>query len=166
MSGRTVVAVVGTLSASRQRLYQPEVLVMDVNGRTIRTLEGHGAALTPTLAVDATGRFVVTGDAEGVVRVGLTTGGPPHVLLGHSGAVNRVAVSPDGRWIASAAAAEIRLWPTPDLATRPFHELPYEALLAKLRSLTNLRVVPDATAATGYTLQIGPFPGWRDVPTW
>ena len=33
----------------------------------------------------------------------------------------------------------IRLWPMPE--GQPFHTLPYEELLAKLRSLTNLRVI-------------------------
>ena len=29
-----------------------------------------------------------------------------------------------------------------------------------------LQVVEDAAAPTGYKLEIGPFPGWKDVPTW
>jgi serine/threonine protein kinase len=40
------------------------------------------------------------------------------------------------------------------------------SLVAKLRALTNLQVVEDPTVATGYKLDLGPFPGWRDVPTW
>jgi len=36
----------------------------------------------------------------------------------------------------------------------------------KLDALTNLRVVPDSSASTGWKLDIGPFPGWKDVPTW
>jgi serine/threonine protein kinase len=27
-------------------------------------------------------------------------------------------------------------------------------------------LLEDAAAATGYRLDIGPFPGWKDVPTW
>jgi hypothetical protein len=38
--------------------------------------------------------------------------------------------------------------------------------MAKLDSLTNLRVVPDPSSSTGWTLDFGPFPGWEDVPTW
>jgi hypothetical protein len=38
--------------------------------------------------------------------------------------------------------------------------------MAKRRALTNLQVVEDAAAATGYKLVVGPFPGWKDVPTW
>jgi hypothetical protein len=38
--------------------------------------------------------------------------------------------------------------------------------MAKLHALTNLRVVEDLTSPTGYKLEIGPFPGWKDVPTW
>jgi hypothetical protein len=37
-------------------------------------------------------------------------------------------------------------------------------LLAKLRSLTNLRAVPDPD--TGWKVEIGPFPGWAEVPEW
>lgn len=36
----------------------------------------------------------------------------------------------------------------------------------RLRALTNLRVVRDPTSSTGWKIDIGPFPGWKDVPTW
>ena len=38
----------------------------------------------------------------------------------------------------------IRLWPMPE--GRPFHTLPYDELLTRLRSFTNLRVVDDKDA--------------------
>ena len=38
--------------------------------------------------------------------------------------------------------------------------------MAKLRALTNLRVMQDTTAPTGYKLDVGPFPGWKDAPAW
>jgi hypothetical protein len=54
----------------------------------------------------------------------------------------------------------------PDLSKPPLHTLPYDELMAKLHTLTNLQVVEDKAAATGYKFEIGPFPGWKDVPTW
>lgn len=30
------------------------------------------------------------------------------------------------------------------------------------QSLTNLRVVEDPASATGWSIQVGPFPGWND----
>ena len=48
----------------------------------------------------------------------------------------------------------------------PLHTLPYDELLAKLKSLTNLRGVPDTGSDTGWKIEIGPFPGWGDVPEW
>jgi hypothetical protein len=80
--------------------------------------------------------------------------------------VQTVAVSPDGRWIASASSDGVRLWPMPDVAKTPFHTLPYEELMAKLRALTNLEVVADESASTGYRVEVGPFPGWEEVPGW
>jgi WD40 repeat protein len=97
--------------------------------------------------------------------VGPFSGEEPHLLYGHARAVTSVAVSPDGKWIASGSDDDtIRLWPMPD--GPPLHTLPLEQLLAKLRALTNLRVEPDAASATGYKVKPGPFPGWAKVPEW
>ncbi len=60
----------------------------------------------------------------------------------------------------------IRLWPMPDLTKPPLHTLPREELIAKLKTLTNLRVVRDPESATGWKLTHDPFPGWETVPTW
>jgi hypothetical protein len=39
-------------------------------------------------------------------------------------------------------------------------------LKSKLRSFTYLQVVEDEASSTGYRLEVGPFPGWKDVPSW
>ena len=49
---------------------------------------------------------------------------------------------------------------------QPFHTLAYEEILERLRSFTNVRLVPDDGSDTGYGVEIGPFPGWENVPTW
>jgi len=54
----------------------------------------------------------------------------------------------------------------PDLSKPPLHTLPHDELLARLHPLTNLRAVRDDSLSTGWTIDLGPFPGWRDVPTW
>ena len=41
-----------------------------------------------------------------------------------------------------------------------------EELLAKLRSLTNLRVGQDPASDSGWSLEVGPFQGWEEVPRW
>lgn len=33
-------------------------------------------------------------------------------------------------------------------------------------SFTNLRVVSDPEASTGYQIEAGSFPGWAEIPTW
>jgi len=53
----------------------------------------------------------------------------------------------------------IRLWPMPDLSKPPLHTLPRQELIAKLKSLTNLRVVRDEESPTGWKLTHDPFPG-------
>lgn len=40
----------------------------------------------------------------------------------------------------------------------PFHTLPYEEILERIRGLTNLRVVPDEKSGTGYRVE------YRSVP--
>jgi hypothetical protein len=54
----------------------------------------------------------------------------------------------------------------PDVTKPPLHTLPYDELMATLDALTNLRVVRDDDSPSGWELDVGPFPGWEEVPTW
>ncbi len=136
----------------------------DLEGRVLREIASHGKRVSAA-TLDPSGTIVVTGDPDGIVRVGPIDGGTPHLLYGHTLQVSSVAVSPDGKWIASASQdGTIRLWPMPE--GTPFHTLPYEQILERLRRLTNLRIVPDDSSATGYRVEIGPFPGWQNAPGW
>ncbi len=157
-SGRSMIADCWDGQTSR-------LLVSDPSSDSWRRITSHGNGVS-AVAMDATGERLATGDENGVVRVGRASGEEPHLLLGHSALVLAVAFSPDGRWIASASGDEIFLWPMPDLTKPPLHTLPHDELLAKLHSLTNLRAVRDPASDTGWTIEIGPFPGWREVPTW
>jgi WD40 repeat protein len=139
---------------------------MDLEDGSAREITSHGNRVCTT-ALDPAGRIAVTGDWDGIVRVGPVTGEEPHLLFGHRLEVSSVAISPDGRWIASGSQdGTIRLWPMPDVDEPPFHTLPYQELLERLRSLTNMRVVADESSSIGYRLEVGPFPGWEKVPVW
>jgi WD40 repeat protein len=139
---------------------------LDLESGERTPLEAHGT-LIYAVALDPKSSVVVTGDTEGVVRVGPVTGQEPHLLLGHESMVWSLAFDPLGRWIASGDNdGVIRLWPMPDLSKPPLHTLPRDELIAKLKTLTNLRVVRDEESATGWKLTHDPFPGWETVPTW
>jgi len=142
-----------------------ELLLFDLTRHESRRITTHGDQLF-SAAFDPSGRVIVTGDFNGVVRVGPVGGEEPHLLLGHQGQIESLAVSQDGSWIASAAAESFRLWPMPDVSKPPLHTLPRDELLARLDSFTNLRAVRDEQSATGWSLEIGPFPGWETVPEW
>jgi WD40 repeat protein len=151
------------MSTSRAEYDFDELSVVDLSTRATRQITTHGTRLFHAV-FDPTGQYIVTAGHDGIVRVGPVTGEEPHLLLGHTGLVGSLAVSPDGRWIASAAGNQLFLWPMPDMTKPPLHTLPHDELVAKLEMLTNLRVVPDASAASGWKLDVGPFPGWKDVP--
>ena len=135
----------------------------------LRSLEipGEGA-----LGLSPDGEIWTSPEPDGSTLVGRIGGGEPHLLLGHGGDNMGLAL-PAGRWIASAGmdmtlsrCMTLSLWPMPDLDTPPLHTRPHDELLAKLRSLTNLRAVRDDASATGWKVEVGPFPGWETVPTW
>jgi WD40 repeat protein len=140
--------------------------MFDLVSSATREITSHGGRLL-TFALDGSGTTLVTGSIDGVVRAGPLTGEEPHLLFGHAGPVTSVAVSPDGRWIASGSDdGTIRVWPMPDMTKPPLHTWPLDQLLAKLKSLTNLRAFRYAASDTGWRIEVGPFPGWKVVPTW
>ena len=129
-------------------------------------LDTHGDQIE-SLTIDAAGEVAVTGSLDGTIRVGLASGEEPHMLFGHENAVTALAIDPRSRWIASGSKdTTVRLWPLPDLSKPPLHTLPHDELIAKLKTLTNLRVVRDEESATGWKLTHDPFPGWETVPGW
>ena len=119
--------------------------------------------------LDRTGTIAVAGNLTGApMHAGLTRGGDPHLLFAHDMKDPwGVAVSPDSRWIASGGSdGAVRLFPMPDLSKPPLHTLPHDELIAKLKTLTNRRVVRDDESSTGWKSSLDPFPGWETVPTW
>ncbi len=146
---------------------QFEASMVDNRTGESRPITSHGDGFIAA-AFHPSEKWLVTGGfADGVVRVGPVTGEEPHLLYGHDGRIWGVAVSPDGRWIASAGDdATVRMWPMPDLSKPPLHTLPHDELIAKLKTLTNLRAVRDEESSTGWTIEVGPFPGWETVPKW
>jgi WD40 repeat protein len=141
-------------------------LFFDLDTGEVTALTTHGSHVRG-VATDQDGTVAVTADVDGVIRVGPVTGEEPHLLLGHDGVVLDLRVDPLGRWIASGGMDKtVRLWPMPDLSKPPLHTLPHDELIAKLKTLTNLRVVRDEESSTGWTLTPDPFPGWETAPTW
>ena len=141
-------------------------VLYDLKTGDVRSLDipgGQGLAL----ALSPDGTTWATGEKDGSIWIGRTDGGEAHLLAGHEGPVDRVAISPDNRWIASSGDDKtLRLWPMLDLSKPPLHTLPHEELIAKLKTLTNLRAVRDEESSTGWKVEVGPFPGWETVPTW
>jgi WD40 repeat protein len=159
--GRSAVAVSHALDPSREEC---PLAVIDLRDGTRRMIRSHGNSVQ-NVAIDGSGGTIATADLTGLVRVGSSDGSAPHLLTG-GGAMGGVVISPDGRWIASAHGAEIRLWPMPDMSKPPLHTLPLPELLAKLHELTNIELVGAGSPGEDYRIEFGRFPGWKTPPTW
>ncbi len=134
----------------------------DLGTGETRELRSH-AGRSGWASFDTRGEIVVSIDALEASGSVAVTGEAPHLLLGPEREVWIVAVSPDGRWIATGSDdGTIRLWPMPDLSKPPLHTLPREELIAKLKTLTNLRAVRDEASSTGWKIEVGPVPGLGD----
>ncbi len=147
---------------ARHSQLEDSPVFFDLDAGVSWELTSHGRRVR-AMTLNAEGTIVVTGNADGVIRVGPVTAEEPHLLIGHESEVFEVAIDPLGRWIASCSLDKtVRLWPMPDLSKPPLHTLPREELIAKLKTLTNLRVVRDPESATGWTAHPRSLPGVGD----
>jgi WD40 repeat protein len=159
--GRRLLLLTGSTYTGRG-----SVIFVDLESNAVAALETHGADVV-AVKLDVTGKIAVTASSDGAIRVGRVDGAEPYVLIGHENSVTALAIDPLGRWIASGSKdTTVRLWPMPDLSKPPLHTLPHDELIAKLKTLTNVRVVRDEESPTGWKITHDPFPGWETVPTW
>ena len=77
-------------------------IFVDLDTGEITDLLTHGSRVR-AIALARDGSIVVTGDADGVVRVGHVSGEEPHLLIGHEKQIFDLAIDPLGRWIASTS---------------------------------------------------------------
>jgi WD40 repeat protein len=136
----------------------------DLDSGDSTRLVGHGAGIG---GFDPSGTVAVTFE-DTTIFVGPPAGGSVHRLIARS-SITSVAVSPDGRTIASGHAdGTIRIWPMPDASRPTLHDLPHGELLALLK--TRLDVAPNRLGTmgggVGAPLRNGPFPGWETFPAW
>ncbi|RLE26987.1 MAG: hypothetical protein DRJ61_17920, partial [Acidobacteria bacterium] len=76
-------------------------VVFDLETGVATPLVSHGSDIC-SIAMDEAGLIVVTGNADGEIRVGPITGEEPHLLVADSNIVFNVELDPRGRWIASS----------------------------------------------------------------
>jgi len=118
------------------------------------------------VALDPSGTKLITGDLDGILRVGPITGETPHLLYGHESWLTEVSVTPDGKWIGSIENGNpvLRLWQMPD--GKPFQALTHDEFLTRLHASTNIRVEKDVNSSTGYKIEYAPFAGWENLSIW
>jgi WD40 repeat protein len=156
---RLLVIEMGEGGISQEAAGSPVFFDLDAGTRT--RLDTHGERPW-NIALSRDGTMAVTAGMDGFVRVGPVTGEDPHLLVGGRSTIADPAFDPLGRWIVSGSD----LLPMPDLSKPPLHTLPRAQLIAKLETLTNIRVVRDPESSTGWKLTHEPFQGWETVPTW
>jgi WD40 repeat protein len=90
----------------------------DLEGRPLRALSGHSGRVRDVLL---SGDRAVSGGAEGTVRVwDLGSGACRHVLTGHAGGIERLALHPDRQHLASCDELTVRVW---ELASGACHHV-------------------------------------------
>jgi WD40 repeat protein len=153
-------------TAASAELGRSPLFRVDLRTGLAEEMVSHGRKIS-AVALDPTGTLVATGTFDGAIRIGPSTGGEPHVLLGQEGegAIHSLAFSPDGRRLAVGGEAfATHVWPVPDLTRPSLHRRPYDELLSMLRSHTNLTALADPSSPNGYRLEPRAFTGWADLP--
>lgn len=136
-----------------------ELLIFQRTDRKSSIITSHGNRVF-SVAFSQDGTKIITGDIDGIVRVGSIKGDIPYFLLGHKGLVSDIVVHPSGSWIATSADDAVRFWLMPK--GNALNSLAHDDFLKHLRTLSNVRAVQDQRSPTGYRIEYPPFSGWQN----
>lgn len=141
-----------------------DVWLYDLRTGKSSVFESHGHRVQ-SLAFDHQGTRIITGDADGVIRVGSITGETPTLLLGHQLGVHDIAVSADDQWILSIEDNPhpiVKLWRMPQGHEKPMQSFSASEFKDAIRKMTNVRVEKDDALPVGFRTTLDPFPGWEE----
>jgi WD40 repeat protein len=150
-----------TIAISSWLNKKSELRIFDLRSGQSRIIQSHGYRVE-SVAFDQTGTRIITGDKDGVIRVGAVTGDTPALLLGHQSGVHDIAVSSDDQWILSIEEGHpiVKLWRMPKGREKPLQLLSANEFQNVIRKMTNVRIVADESQPTGYRTKLDPFTGW------
>ena len=136
------------------------LMLYDLRNGKASNISSHGNRVS-AVAFDPSRTKLITGDEDGVLRVGSVNGQTPILLYGHKSSIVDVSVHPDGKWILSGEEGHpiVRLWRMPEGGT-PMQSLKHTEFQDAIRNLTNVRIVTDQTLPSGHRTELAPFPGW------
>jgi WD40 repeat protein len=136
--------------------------IHDAKAGSSTRLDSHGNQLW-ALAMNPRGDLLVTGSKDRAVRVAPPSVDEPHLLFGHEAMVHAVAISHDGRWVASGSRdGTVRLWKVP--SGTPIQSLPLPEFLTHMYQNCQYDYVEDPTIPIGNRMEPRPFAGWRNLP--
>lgn len=139
-----------------------ELSIHDLQKGKSSIISAHGNRVE-CIAFDPNGTKLITGDADGLIRVGPLTGETPLLLYGHQSSIVDIQVHPNGKWILSGEEKHpiVRLWRMPQ--GEPLQSLPLQEFQNALQKKTNVRVVPDENLPGGHRNEPAPFQGWGKI---
>jgi serine/threonine protein kinase/WD40 repeat protein len=147
------------LAASTWTDKTSELSIHDLQNGKSSIISSHGNRVE-SVAFDPKGTKFITGDSDGLIRVGSVTGETPLLLFGHRSEIVDIQVHPNGNWILSGEGGNpiVRLWRMPK--GKPIQLLPLKEFQNVLREMTNVRVVPDENLPGGHRTELDKFAGW------
>ena len=105
-------------------------------GKESLTLRGHHSPPS-RLAFFPDGKRLATGSGDNTVKLWNLETRQEMLSVRHNSRINALAVSPDGRKLASAASNQVKVWQTSDQASAD------NTKLERLRELTSVRKAPE-----------------------
>jgi WD40 repeat protein len=102
---------ISIISPTANKNFDPQAASTVANADILQTtLKGHALEVS-SVAITADNNTVISGSVDNTIKIwNLRTGQLKRTLTGHTGVVNYLSVTPDGKYIVSAESKNVRIW--------------------------------------------------------